>query len=176
MYNLLRTYFASMMQPAPESAPQLMAHSTIQSVMELRDAGLILRACAVLILFSSTRLAGLAGQYVYYHFLSGLTSFLFAQKSVHVTLFVIFGLLCYRMLRRSRKARFALAVLASLVMGAASETMQIFTHRDPSIFDALLNLCSGTFGAVIAMTLEKIARPRAATIAELSTLPKPVEP
>ena len=101
MYNSMRTDSAPM-QPAPQSTSQLTARSMAQRIMGLLDLKFILKACAVLILFSSTSLAGQASEYVYNHFLDGFTSFYFAQKSVHVTLFAIFGSLCYRVLPRSR--------------------------------------------------------------------------
>ena len=127
----------------------------------------MLMVCAGLILFSSTRLAGLGGEWVYHHFLNRLSSFQVAQKSVHVILFVIFGCVCYQVLAtRSRAMRFAITVLAALIMGAVSETLQIFTGRDPNLADALLNLASGTLGGVFAMALERAGHPRAAEMAD----------
>ena len=140
------------MHPVQQSAPQFAAEATRKPRLAPR---ILLSVCAVVILFSSTMRAGLAGEYVYFHFLRGITSFQVAQKSIHVILFVIFGWVCWQLLApRSRGSRFAITMLGSLIMGAASETLQIFTHRDPTVADALLNLCSGTVGAVIASALQ----------------------
>jgi len=41
------------------------------------------------------------------------------------------------------------SILICLLVGSASEVLQIFTGRDPRIADVILNLASGTLGAAI---------------------------
>ena len=109
---------------------------------------------AGLIFLSSTWLAGVVAFNLHRHFLRGLVSFYVAQKAVHVTMFLAFGALCYFVLPwPSRVRKFAFAVIACLLVGTASEVLQVFTHRDPSIADTAINLASGALGATLALVL-----------------------
>src|SRR5690242_16285318 len=119
-----------------------------------------LAACTGLIFLSSTWLAGVTAFYVYRHFLRGLVSFYIAQKAVHVTMFLAFGALCYFVLPwPSRARRFASTVITCFLVGTTSEILQLFTHRDPSIADAAINLASGTVGAILALVLSPPSAP-----------------
>lgn len=121
-----------------------------EALISLRHL-LTLAAGAALILFSSTNTAGAAAAYVYENFLSGLASFQFAQKSVHVAMFAAFGTLCYLLLPwQSQRKKLLLTILACFLLGTASEIIQLFTGRDPSVADAGLNLFSGTVAALIS--------------------------
>lgn len=72
-----------------------------------------------------------------------------AEKGVHMALFTTMGFVLWSMFpARQRSVMIVLAVGA--VIGVCSEILQIFTGRDPSIRDAVLNACGVAMGMAIA--------------------------
>lgn len=115
-------------------------------------------AYIALIFFCSTKTAGDASVYAFnfYRALLGLKSsqqagvqFL-AQKGVHFVLFFSLGTWVYNSLNLSTRQRLWLTLGLCLAVGGASEALQIFTDRHPSIGDVLLNFASGGLAATLA--------------------------
>jgi hypothetical protein len=112
-----------------------------------------------LIFFSSTKTAGDTSVYAFSFYkallgikLSKQASLQFlAQKGIHFTLFFSFGTWLYYSLNLAPRRRLWITLCLCLIMGSASETLQMFTHRHPSILDVLLNLGSGSLAAVLAL-------------------------
>lgn len=113
-----------------------------------------------LIFFSSTKTAGDASEaaYRFYKSLLGISggnehSFLhlLADKSVHVLLFFALGVWVWHTPNVARAKRLWIAVVVCLLVGSTSEILQVFTSRDPSIADVILNLASGMLGAALAL-------------------------
>ena len=118
----------------------------------------------MLILFSSTSLASdyceeaftwLYGSTVAKHFTSADTYdrlHFAAEKSVHLTLFFVFGVLLWHVFSAPRRRRLATVVLAGLVVGTASETLQrFFPGRDPAIRDVFINVTGTFLGAAVCI-------------------------
>ena len=114
-----------------------------------------------LIFFSSTSLAGRFSEqgfhwldeHVFGHSAetSGGVLHFIAEKSVHVTLFVVLGILLSQVYRGARLNRFAKVVITGLVIGSASEFLQsFFPDRDPAVRDVLINLASTAIGGALA--------------------------
>ena len=76
-----------------------------------------------------------------------------AEKSVHLTLFCVLGILLWRVYASlARGRRFALVAFTGLVIGSLSEYLQsFFPGRDPSLRDVLINLTGTAIGAGIAL-------------------------
>jgi VanZ family protein len=118
-------------------------------------------AWTALILFSSTSLASeycehaftwIVGSTVGKHFTSAKAydwlHFL-AEKSLHLTLFFVLGVLLWHAFTAPRRRRLVQVVLAGFVFGSASELLQAaFPDRDPAIRDVLINVVGAFLGAV----------------------------
>ena len=111
----------------------------------------------VLIFFSSTKTAGDASEnaYAFYTAVFPLAFsernhllHLLADKSVHFLLFFSLGVWVYRSLALPPAHNLALTLAACLLVGTASEVMQLFTGRDASVADVILNAASGAMGAL----------------------------
>ncbi len=77
---------------------------------------------------------------------------LLADKSVHVTLFLILAFLLWKVFRDAPR-KTLLIVAAGAVVGSASEFLQrFFPGRDPALRDVLLNATSTALGAAICLT------------------------
>lgn len=124
-------------------------------------------AWTLLILFSSTSLAAdyceqafawLYGSTVAKHFTStdAYDSLHFvAEKSVHLTLFFVLGVLLWQVFSARRGRRLATVVLGGLIVGTASELLQrFFPGRDPAIRDVFINV-TGTFLGAAVCTLTR---------------------
>jgi VanZ family protein len=119
------------------------------------------------ILFSSTSLASEWCEEGF-RFLSGLffghlrlddSSYglihLLADKSVHVSLFLVFALLLWRIFPNAPWKIGAILFSGALV-GSASEFLQrFFPGRDPALRDVVINICGTGIGAAICMTWVK---------------------
>lgn len=110
-----------------------------------------------LILFSSTKTAGDASQYAFrfYRALlklshkSALMGGLLAPKFVHFVLFFSLGVWLVHSLKLSPRERLAITAALCLLVGIASETLQILTGRDASMADVILNFASGGLAAAV---------------------------
>ena len=116
------------------------------------------------IFFSSTSLAAVWCEEAF-HFLSALifgqfgpdnSSYslihLLADKSVHVSLFLVLAFLLWKLFRDAPR-KIVLILAAGAVIGSASEFLQrFFPGRDPAVRDVLLNAASTALGAVICLT------------------------
>lgn len=77
---------------------------------------------------------------------------LLADKSVHVSLFLILAFLLWKIFRDSPR-KTLLIIAAGAVVGSASEFLQrFFPGRDPALRDVLLNATSTALGAAICLT------------------------
>jgi VanZ family protein len=77
---------------------------------------------------------------------------LLADKSVHVSLFLVLAFLLWKVFRGTPR-KFILILVAGAVVGSASEFLQrFFPGRDPAVPDVLLNTASTAVGAVICLT------------------------
>jgi VanZ family protein len=80
---------------------------------------------------------------------------LLADKSVHVTLFLVFALLLWRVLPNTAWRIPAILVSGALV-GSASEVLQrFFPGRDPALRDVAINICSTAIGTALCVTWVK---------------------
>lgn len=72
-----------------------------------------------------------------------------AEKSVHVTLFLLFGFLVAHLVNGSPARRVGKIALAGLIVGSCSEYLQsFFPGRDPAIRDVILNTTCATLGGL----------------------------
>jgi VanZ family protein len=144
----------------------------VQPLTQSRTAAIItplrlvaLVAQVALVALSSTKLAGDAADYAfeYYSSLFGnpwrgssqSLPFHLAQKTVHFTLFFSLGYSLSSSLNLAPRKKFWIAAATCLVIGAASEALQLFTGRDPLIVDVILNAASGAAGAALAAALSR---------------------
>ena len=118
-------------------------------------------AWIAVIIFSSTSLASeyceraftwIVGSTVGKHFTSAKAydwlHFL-AEKSLHLTLFFVLGVLLWQVFTGPRRRRLAQVILLGLIVGSASELLQAaFPDRDPAIRDVLINVVGAFLGAV----------------------------
>jgi VanZ family protein len=71
-----------------------------------------------------------------------------AEKGLHLTLFLVLGILLWQVIMAPRGRRLAAVVLLGLMVGTASELLQaFFPDRDPAIRDVLLNVVGTFLGA-----------------------------
>ncbi len=116
-----------------------------------------------LILFSSTSLAAQYSERAFQRIRawlfgayppeasSGMLHFI-AEKSVHLTLFFVLGVLLSRLFSGTRLRRFAQIVVTGLIVGSVSEFLQrFFPGRDPALRDVLINLAGAALGAVASI-------------------------
>ena len=80
---------------------------------------------------------------------------LIADKGLHVTLFLILGLLLWRAIPDVRwKAGWVLAL--GLVVGSCSEFLQsFFPDRDPALRDVLINVCGTALGVGVSLAVAR---------------------
>ena len=77
---------------------------------------------------------------------------LLADKSVHVSLFVILAVLLWKVFRDS-PGKTLLIIAVGAVVGSGSEFLQrFFPGRDPALRDVLLNATSTALGVAICLT------------------------
>ena len=120
-----------------------------------------------LIFFSSASIAvgwcGRAFQRIVTVLLAGLPRdqqvysnlFFAAEKSVHLMLFALLGVLLWRNLP-DVPWRFNATLLAGLTVGVASELLQrFFPGRDPTIRDVIINVAGTAIGAAISLSLAR---------------------
>jgi len=80
---------------------------------------------------------------------------LLADKSVHVTLFLVLAALLWKALP-SAPAKWAIILLAGLFVGSCSEFFQrFFPGRDPAIRDVLINLSGTALGVILCSKLAR---------------------
>ncbi len=114
-----------------------------------------------LIGFSSTMSGGVRSDAAYRFYYNKITRLLghaapahlhlVAEKGVHFLLFFPLGFWIYKTSALSNFRRLWPSIVVCVAVGIASECIQRFTGRDPLVDDAVLNACSGIFGAFIAM-------------------------
>lgn len=122
-----------------------------------RWVGLFLQVAVIF--FSSTRSAAQysINAFQYLRALLGLWTSpllqLMADKGLHFALFFSLGMWVSCGLKAPWVRKLIWAVGICLLIGSASEILQIFTGRDPSLADVLLNAASGTLAAALAIRL-----------------------
>ncbi len=80
---------------------------------------------------------------------------LLADKSVHLTLFIILAALLWRALP-SAPRKWAIILLAGLFVGSCSEFLQrFFPGRDPAIRDVVINLSGTGLGLLLCLKLAR---------------------
>ncbi len=147
----------------------------------MRINGWILAVVAwiAVIFFSSTSLAAEWCEEGF-HFLAGIlfghfgpdnSSYrlihLLADKSVHVTLFLVLALLLWKVFVNAR-FKIVFILLAGALVGSASEFLQrFFPGRDPALRDVLINFVSTAVGVAICLIWARhdSADPRRSTAA-----------
>ena len=124
-------------------------------------------AWTALILFSSTSSAAvycerffgwIYGSIFGKHFTSAeafdVLNFL-AAKGLHLTLFLVLGILLWHVFTAPRWPRVGTVVLAGLIVGTVSELLQsFFPDRDPAIRDVVINGIGTLLGAVVSFRRE----------------------
>jgi VanZ family protein len=71
-----------------------------------------------------------------------------AQKSLHLTLFFVLGVMLWQVFLVPAGRRLIFVVLAGLIVGASSEILQFyFPNHDPEITDVLINMVGTFLGA-----------------------------
>ena len=71
-----------------------------------------------------------------------------SEKGLHLTLFLVLGVLLSKLFTATRWRRLAEVVLLGLIVGSASEVLQrLFPGRDPAIRDVLINVAGTLLGA-----------------------------
>jgi VanZ family protein len=113
-----------------------------------------------LILFSSTSLAGKASDAVFTQFVARHVIpydsydlyhryhvYFLAEKTVHLTLFIVLAIVLWRNLPDS-PGKFGIVLLCGALIGCCSELTQcLFPSRDPALRDALINTAGTAIGA-----------------------------
>ena len=81
------------------------------------------------------------------------TSFLI-RKAAHITEFALFAALLWLRLAGAGKKQLPAAFFGSVAVAAIDETLQIFSHRGPSVEDVLIDACGAAMGvaAILALT------------------------
>lgn len=126
-------------------------------------------AWTLLILFSSTSVASeycerafswIYGATIGKHFTSDKTFdwlHFAAEKSVHLTLFFVLGVLLWQLFSSPRRRRLAEVVLVGLIVGSSSELLQtFFPGRDPAIRDVLINVVGAFLGAAVCASRARL--------------------
>jgi VanZ family protein len=124
-----------------------------------------------MIFFSSTSVAGekseRAFSYLSQMFLSRLQTdtsservvHLLADKSVHIGLFCVLGMLVWKTLPNARR-KIAVVLLWGAIIGSCSEFLQrFFPGRDPAISDVLINVGGTAIGIAISVAIAKLRTP-----------------
>ena len=97
---------------------------------------------------------------------------LLADKSVHVTLFLVLAALLWKAIPGARW-KWVVILLAGLLVGSCSEFLQrFFPGRDPAIRDVLINLGGTGIGLILCLELARrrsyLSRPRAEAVSVAS--------
>jgi VanZ family protein len=124
------------------------------------------------IAFSSTSLAGLGSETAFFSLSSVLFRYLhpsfteylaihfLADKSVHVALFAVLGILLWQAIP-SWRWKAAAILAAGAAVGSCSEFLQsFFPGRDPEVRDVLINIGSTAFGMIICFAISRLRRRR----------------
>jgi len=73
-----------------------------------------------------------------------------AEKSVHLTLFFVLGILLWQVFTATQWRRVCEVVLLGLIVGTASELVQsFFPDRDPALRDVVINVTGTFLGAAV---------------------------
>lgn len=121
-----------------------------------------------LIFFSSTSFAGDEGERAFTHLCQmlmpqlhtgapsyGAVHFL-AHKTIHISLFLVLGILFWKVLPNVRR-KIAIILLLGAVVGSCSELLQVFfPERDPAISDVLINIGGTALGITISVVFVRI--------------------
>jgi VanZ family protein len=74
------------------------------------------------------------------------------EKGVHITLFLIFGLLLMGAVRALPAWRISVVFFSAMVVGSAAEYLQtFFAGRDPAIRDVAIDVCGASIGIAISL-------------------------
>ena len=82
------------------------------------------------------------------------------RKLAHVTEFAVFAALLWLRLESRDPRRALTALLLSAGVGAADETLQIFSHRGSAVSDVLIDALGAAVGISLALLLSAWARRR----------------
>lgn len=128
---------------------------------------LTIAAWVVVILFSSTSLAGRLSDHAFISFASVFPDplqhnhsvlsdlYVVAEKSFHLLLFSTLGFLLWNVIPNACR-KFTLILFAGLVIGSLSETVQLFfPDRDPTFRDVLIDLVGTVIGAMLARAINR---------------------
>jgi VanZ family protein len=123
------------------------------------------------IFLSSTSLAGEKSEQAFSYLsevflvrLRTATSFqgvvhLLADKSVHLGLFCVLGILLWKTLANAKR-RIPVVLLQGAIIGSCSELIQgFFPGRDPAISDVLVNVVGTAIGIAISIAIAKVRTP-----------------
>lgn len=84
---------------------------------------------------------------------------LLADKSVHVGLFCVLGMLLWKTLPIARR-KIAVVLLQGAIIGSCSEFLQrFFPGRDPAISDVLINIGGTAIGIAISVAIARLRVP-----------------
>lgn len=127
-----------------------------------------LAGCIGVIFFSSTSMAGgwcdRAFDYVWEFLLAELAPYapprslmhLAAEKSVHLVLFCILGMLLWRTVP-NRAGKIWLILVGGAIVGICSELLQsYFPRRDPMIKDVILNVAGTAMGILAGSAISRL--------------------
>ena len=123
------------------------------------------------ILFSSTSLAGKASDAVFTRFVTThiirydsydlyhrCHVYFLAEKTVHLTLFIVLAIVLWRSLPNG-PWRFGVVLLCGSLIGCCSELAQcLFPDRDPAVRDALINTAGIAIGAATSFLRSRSQR------------------
>jgi VanZ family protein len=123
------------------------------------------------IFFSSTSLAGEKSEQAFSYLsdvflvrLRAATSsegivHLLADKSVHLGLFCVLGILLWKTLANAKK-KIPVVLLQGAIIGSCSEFLQsFFPGRDPAISDVLINVVGTAIGVAVSIAIAKLRTP-----------------
>jgi len=123
------------------------------------------------IFFSSTSLAGEKSEQAF-GFLSEIFQMrlqtgtpservvhLLADKSVHIGLFCVLGILLWKTLPNAKR-KIAVVLFWGAIIGSCSEFLQsFFPGRDPAISDVLINVAGTAIGMTIILAIARLRAP-----------------
>jgi VanZ family protein len=111
------------------------------------------------IFFSSSSAAAAFCDDIFIRIFAGLTNHetraathFVLEKAVHVTLFLIFGLLMMNVVSARPARRIAVVFFSAVAVGSAAEYLQtFFAGRDPAIRDVVIDVCGASIGIAISL-------------------------
>jgi VanZ family protein len=84
---------------------------------------------------------------------------LLADKSVHIGLFCVLGMLLWKTLPHVRR-KIAVVLLQGAIVGSCSEFLQrFFPGRDPAISDLLINVGGTAIGIAVSVAIAELRAP-----------------